>query len=39
MKTVIGKIFEEHFEAEAMFIAAGRDFAAKNLIRLDELDC
>jgi len=26
MKNLIGIIFEEHFEAEAMFIADGRDF-------------
>ena len=36
---MIGKIFVEHFEAEAMFIAAGRDFAVKNLIRLEERGC
>lgn len=37
MKTLVGKIFVEHFEAEAMFIVAGRDFAAKNLIRLKDI--
>ena len=36
MKTVIGKIFMEHFEAAVMFMAAERDFAHKNSIRLKD---
>ena len=39
MKTVIGKIFMEHFEAAAMFMVAERDFVHKNSIRLEERGC
>ena len=37
MKTLIGKIFAEHFEVEAIFIVNDRDFMHKNLIRLKDI--